>query len=110
MIPFLLACALSWLLLVTLIFALPGGAARRAVGWGLPLAGLVLALLVGPGLEPWQRLLLGSVGLLYLLKGTTLLQYPQATLATFSKPGLFLFMSVWPGMDPRPFRCRQAAG
>nr|MBA3534153.1 membrane bound O-acyl transferase family-domain-containing protein [Ardenticatenales bacterium] len=37
----------------------------------------------------------------------TLLQLSQTTLASFSKVGLFLFMTLWPGMDPRPFRRRQ---
>ena len=58
---------------------------------------------------PWQRLLGATLGLLILLKGVVLFQSWRAVKQSFSMPGLFLFMTIWPGMDPAPLHERKTA-
>ncbi len=65
--------------------------------WALP---LVLALagvafVDGPG----ERLLLASLWMLYALKGVALLGLPRAEVQTFSRLGLLLYATVWPGLE-----------
>lgn len=60
-------------------------------------------------LTPNQRLLIGTFGLLLLIKVTILLRWPSPGLRDFSKCGLALYLTVWPGIDPTPFRWRSTA-
>lgn len=95
----------EWILVVLLVFFLPSRAIRDKIGWFLPLAGLGYFWLWQDDLLAWQRLVFGSLGLLYLLKGTILMQYPQAMVRNaFSRKGLLLYLTIWPGMDPSAFR------
>ena len=79
---------------------------RATIAWSFPVTGLILMFLYGRDWQPWQRLLASTLGLLYLLKITTLLQSPKG-FRSFSAAGLLLFMSVWPGMDASAFLLRQ---
>lgn len=54
-------------------------------------------------LTPGPRLFAGTVGLLWLVKTTVLLRIPAAERHRLSFAGLFLYMTVWPGIDPTPF-------
>jgi hypothetical protein len=48
---------------------------------------------------------------LYLaLKATALLRQPPGALARAGLAGAAAYLTVWPGMDPRPFEARAAAG
>ncbi len=98
--------ALCWLVAVALTIIVPGDRVRRVVGGLIPAAGLAVMLVFGQTLGPGLRLLVSSLGLLYLLKATILLQRSQATVRAFSPWGLALYFSVWPGMDPAPFQKR----
>lgn len=77
-----------------------------------PLAALLLPLLTlsmawtteGAG---W-RLFYTSVWLLYALKGSILLRRPASYVASMSRLGLLLYLTVWPGMDPDPLERRGA--
>jgi Membrane bound O-acyl transferase family len=54
-------------------------------------------------LETWQRLWLGTIGLLFTIKASILLLRLHSDMRSFSKIGLLIYMSLWPGMDPQPF-------
>lgn len=82
---------------------------RRATAWMLTIAYLAATLAIGPWCTPGQRLALSTFGLLVALKLTILLRRSRADLVQFSGVGLFLYMTIWPGMDPEPFRCRNFA-
>ena len=61
----------------------------------------------GPLLEPWQRLAVGAAGLLYLVKTIVLLtRLSQKEIKEFSPIGILIYMSIWPGIDPMPWRAR----
>ena len=73
--------------------------------WAFPIFGLALMFIYAQEWRPWQRLLVSTVGLLYLLKVTILLKNLR-NLKNFSCTGLLLFMTVWPGMDLSVFKNR----
>lgn len=61
----------------------------------------------GPALAPWQRLAIGAAGLLYLVKTIVLLtRVDQKEIKEYSPAGILLYMTVWPGIDPAPWRAR----
>jgi len=68
---------------------------------------LVLLLSGGTGFGALQRLILTTVAMLYVIKSIILLGYQRDELRKFSSIGLLLFMTVWPGMDPEPFKRRR---
>jgi len=92
----------------------PEGAINRApagLAWVLPITGIILLLVAGRGWEPWQRLLGATLGLLYLLKLTIFLKHRSTSARRMPVSGILLFFSIWPGMDPSPFRAgRLSAG
>lgn len=98
---------LGWASIVYLTLFLQPQALRAKMAWVLPLAGVALMLIFGARLAPGERLLLSSVGLLYLLKGTVLLRRSRESVAGFDRVGLLLYLTIWPGMEPGPFRKRQ---
>lgn len=63
----------------------------------LVLAGYLAFLLITfAALQPWQRLFLGTVGLLHTIKWSAVaVSKPKMTL-----PALLLYMSIWPGLRP----------
>ncbi len=67
----------------------------------------VTAYLQANQFAAWQRLLLMTAGLLYLIKFVVvLLSCEREQLVTFSRVGLLIYMTIWPGMDLEPFRRR----
>ena len=93
-----------WVAVVVLALFLPDRGGRKVLGWLLPFFGIGFSLAFGPFLAPWERLVFMTFGLLYLIKGTVLLQYSQKVISGFSKKGILLYMTLWPGMSPGPFR------
>ncbi len=87
---------------------LPDGLLRKL--WG-PFS--VVSLLAGAAwcasdLSSLERLLVSSLWLLSCLKGWSLLRLSREEVRSFSPGGLLLYSYLWPGVDPRPFRERQA--
>ncbi|WP_110515225.1 wax synthase family protein [Herpetosiphon llansteffanensis] len=80
---------------------------RSGVGWGILGAGGAFSLWLAADLAAWQRLLTSTAGLILLLKARVLLQLPRQELRRYSRLGLGLFMTIWPGMNPAPFRQRR---
>ena len=69
-----------------------------------------LALLLQGGvLNAPERLLLASLGLLFVLKTWSLLNLDQAEVKAYPKLGLLLYSYLWPGIDPSPFSVRTAS-
>src|SRR5262245_51960521 len=104
---FLLVFGGLWLLAVLASRFYPDLWDRKHAGWVLPLAGIALMLFAGKGITPLQRLMLGALELLYLLKATVWMQKPLAEIRQYSKAGFLLYMTVWPGMEPEAFRQRK---
>jgi hypothetical protein len=76
-----------------------------AIAWSCAI--VVAGAYFGPMMEPWQRLAIGSVGLLYLVKTAVLLtQVTQKEIKSFSLIGILIYMTFWPGIDPTPWRSR----
>ena len=76
---------------------------RRPLRWFPPLAvGLM------PLQTPVERLAACSLFLLFAIKTTILLGKPRQSIASLDPLGLFLYYSLWPGVDPEPLRQRQA--
>lgn len=93
---------LGWLTVLALALFTPAFLRR-------PLAGLLPALTLGAALlaqAPLERLLLGALWTLYALKGSILLGWPSSRIRAMSPLGLGLYLSFWPGMDPRPMERR----
>ncbi|HVF84371.1 MAG TPA: membrane bound O-acyl transferase family-domain-containing protein, partial [Abditibacteriaceae bacterium] len=95
-----------WTFALATVFMASSRALRKTIGWVMPLLALGVMLAFGAQLQPWQRLLASTLALLYLLKATILLQKPRSEIIEYSKFGLLLYFSVWPGMNPQPFRAR----
>ena len=104
---FLLVPALFWLLLLAGALGLADGGMRRLAAWAFLLAPIAAGALFGPELAPGERLLAASAGLLYLVKGFVLLRLPRDKVRRLPKGGLLLHLTVWPGIDPAPFRQRR---
>lgn len=79
---------------------------RHVVGWLLPVASLAAMAFFSATLGPGLRLLVSSLGLLYVLKITLVLVRPATR---FAPGGRALYFSLWPGMDPSPFNQHGAA-
>lgn len=90
------------------VFGVGDARVRKAIGWSLPLFVVILMLLFGAYLQPWHRLVASTAALLFLIKATVLLQRPRQEIIEYSKFGLTLYFTVWPGMNPTPFRARLA--
>lgn len=93
-------------LIVTWFFAftLRDRVARTALSLLIP-ASIVLACAVfAPSLTPAARLALGSLTLLFVIKGASLLKLDRAAVRGTNRCGLFIFSSLWPGIDSQPFR------
>ena len=85
---------------------LPTGRIRKTIGWLLPVLGYVALFYVTDALSPFERMIGATAGMLYLIKGTILLQRPLEKSLNGSKLGLFLYLTLWPGMNPTPFDAR----
>lgn len=83
--------------------------ARPIAVWALPLSWIAFILLVGAQVSPLSRLIFSTVVLLGLLKCAVALKRPRDELRAFSRWGLLLYFTVWPGVELRAFRVRQSA-
>ncbi|MFN8658089.1 MAG: MBOAT family protein [Candidatus Obscuribacterales bacterium] len=110
---FWIAYLVYWTLLLAVTFRVasnwkPGSGDRRLcfAAAGL-LAFYVMAIFGLSGhLEPWQRLFLGSIGLLQTIKtAAVLVSRPQMDL-----PGVLIYMTVWPGVRAIPKNRRKPDG
>jgi hypothetical protein len=106
--PFLLTFALYWMVLCACSALVSQEKPRGTVAVALPLLYILALGLLFDVLVPCQRLWLGTVGLLFTLKASILLLRSRENLHSFSKLGLLIYMSVWPGMNPQPFRATEA--
>ncbi len=77
---------------------------RRALRLLVAVAFFALMFCSADRLSAVERLIFGTVGLLIMLKSIILLRYSSADARSLDKVGLLLYMSLWPGMDPEPFR------
>ncbi|HWA83125.1 MAG TPA: MBOAT family protein, partial [Fimbriimonadaceae bacterium] len=75
---------------------------RKLLVWLLPICGILL-LLLHRDASPWARLLVASVGMVYVMKGAVMATYPLAEARRLS-PIAFL---IWPGMDPERLARRE---
>ncbi len=73
---------------------------RKPLAVLFPLLAIFLAF---QGNTPLQRLFYSAGWLLYALKGTILLSRPAPRMDPL---GLLLYLSLWPGMDPKPLERR----
>jgi alginate O-acetyltransferase complex protein AlgI len=107
--PYLAACFSTPAVFLLLGLTLPCQKWRGRLGPLLTTAYLVWLFHETPQLAPVERLFCCSLWLLYFIKGWALLQIDRSTLKTYSPAGLLLYSYIWPGVDVRPFREREAA-
>lgn len=98
---------LLWTFLLSLIFFISKEQKRKIACYSLVFFALLLLIIFYHILYPSQRLLLSTVGLLYIIKTIILLRHSQQDIRQFSKIGILIYMSFWPGMDPEALRKRQ---
>jgi alginate O-acetyltransferase complex protein AlgI len=106
---FLMSFLLYWLFLCATCIVCgiaPRREIRAALAAIIPFLFAGLLVVEFSSLWPWQRLWLGTIGLLFSIKASVLLLHPHVELRSFSRIGFLLYMSVWPGMDPQPFAGR----
>ncbi|MBW3636332.1 MAG: hypothetical protein KY445_07695, partial [Armatimonadetes bacterium] len=89
-----------------LVFGVENEARRRLISRLLPPLSLLALLVLSSFFSPFQRLLLATVILLGLLKCAVALRRPKADIRAFSRLGLALYFSIWPGVDLTPFKTR----
>lgn len=82
------------------------GAWRRTISAWLPIFSLLVLLLVGPLFSPVERLVLATVLMLGLIKCAVALRRSPDDLSLFSRLGLLLYFSIWPGMEMGAFKKR----
>ena len=82
------------------------GRARQIAVWALPLLWIALILIFGAQFSPFARLIFSTLILLGLLKCAAALKQPRPTIRAFSRVGLLLYFTVWPGVELRAFRQR----
>lgn len=99
----LLLCAPLWWLVVWTLARHTPQMLRMPLGWSLPALTLGAACTAA---TPLDRLLLGALWTLYALKGTVLLGWSAQRVRSMSPLGLGLYLSLWPGMDPKPLERR----
>ena len=100
---FLLLSVLYWLFLCASAYLVTSQKVRNILAWAIPIAAIAFATLQFGILEPWQRLFLGTISLLFTIKAAILMRRSTSDLYSFSKIGLFIYMTLWPGMDAQPF-------
>ena len=79
------------------------GRARAIASWALPLSWLVSILIFGAQFSPVARLIFSTVTLLGLIKCAVALKRPRDELRAFSRLGLLLYFTIWPGVEVRAF-------
>lgn len=81
--------------------------ARHIAVWALPLFWIAFILIVGAWVSPLARLVFSTAVLLGLIKCAVALGQPRAELRAFSRLGLLLYFTIWPGVELRALRARQ---
>jgi alginate O-acetyltransferase complex protein AlgI len=94
-----------WLLLYAAACYLDGRA-RKIISWLAPACAVVALLYLGGSMQPWQRLICTTFGLLFVVKAVVLLRQPRDSVKQLSPAGLFAYMTIWPGMSPQAFTAR----
>lgn len=92
-------------LIVTWIFAftIENRVARAALSFLIPSLVVAACAVFAHSLIPSARLALGGLTLLFAMKGASLLRLDRRMIQTSNRIGLFLYSSVWPGIDAHPF-------
>lgn len=90
-----------------LVWNLENPTLRRQISRLIPPLALLALLPIGPFLSPAARLLLSTVLMLGLIKCAAALRRPRAEIRAFSRLGLALYFSIWPGIDLTPFQLRR---
>lgn len=93
---FLTYFALYWLFLCVSCQLISTPQVRRALAALIPCLFAATLAATFVLLAPWQRLWLGTVALLYTIKGSILLLRPYEDMRSCSKIGLLIYMSIWP--------------
>lgn len=101
-----LGCGLVAIVCLTILTSSMTGAVRRGIGYVLPVAMAALLAASASSLEPWERLLATTLGLLYTIKLVILTRRAKNEIDQPSQLGLAVYMSIWPGMNPAPLAAR----
>jgi hypothetical protein len=96
-----------WMIQMVFVFFWPNTWQRQRLGWVWLLGYLVGVFVLLPSCQAAEKLLLMSVGLLSVVKTTRLLQLEQTAIKQYSLWGLFAYMALWPGVDPKGFQKRE---
>lgn len=107
MITFCLGLILYWCAIVCAIYLLPGQRLRNAAGWSILALYLLFLFLSVADFNSLERLVLSTIGLLLSIKASALLLRSRDEIRSFSLVGMGLYLSIWPGLDPQPFKARQ---
>lgn len=102
---FILTFIITWLFLCTLVAFAPDEI-RKPVRALLAIAFFATLILVATKISSVERLIATTGGMLYVFKTIILLQHSRTEIASFHPLGLALYMTVWPGMNPKPFAAR----
>jgi hypothetical protein len=71
-----------------------------ALGWLLPVSGLIVLAMGAVVWAPWARLLAATAGMLYLFKMTILISRRESV--SLDAGSALLYFTIWPGMAPAP--------
>ena len=82
------------------------GPIRQTAIWALPLCWIISIGFYAPQFSPLARLIFSTVTLLGLIKCAVALKCPRAEVRAFSRLGLLLYFTVWPGVELRAFSAR----
>ena len=82
------------------------GRARQIAVWAIPLAWIAFILIIGARFSPLARLIFSTATLLGLIKCAAALKQPRPQLRAFSRLGLLLYFTIWPGVELRAFAKR----
>lgn len=75
----------------------------KYLGWSIVIASIGAPIAMRDELSAGYRLLFSTIILLYSLKVHILLKSYAAGTSLYSKFGLLIYCTVWPGIDPAPF-------
>lgn len=76
---------------------------RNVLSWSIPLVLVLVTLILRNEISAGLRLLASTVLLLYCLKAHILLKLSHFEISSFSKTGLLIYFTIWPGMAPNAF-------
>lgn len=103
--------ALFWLCLLATVLLVPATRLRKILSPGPALLVLIAAIVFRHDMNAAERLFIAFPAMLFALKGGLFLaRYTAGEVRQFEKLGLLLYMTIWPGFDPEPFRKRGTIG